>query len=44
MPNPILPDSMGKSGRARVEADFSVESEAEGISAVYAHVHSYDMG
>ena len=44
MPNPSGLSSMGKSGRARVEGGFSVESEAEGISAVYAHVHNRDMG
>jgi mannosyltransferase len=40
MPDPILLASMGKSGRARVEAGFSVDSEARGISAVYTQVHS----
>ena len=39
MPNPTLLDSMGKSGRSRVEAGFSVEREAEGIAAVYGAVH-----
>lgn len=42
MPNPTLLDSMGKSGRRRVESGFSVEREAEGIAAVYAAVHHED--
>jgi mannosyltransferase len=38
LPDPAHTLAMGRAGRARVEAGFSVEREAEGIRAVYEQV------
>jgi hypothetical protein len=38
MSNPRLTIDMGRLGRQRVEALFSIEQEAEGIAAVYRQV------
>ena len=42
MQDPIRAADMGRLGRQRVEQMFSVEREAEGVAAVYAHVWAND--
>ena len=44
MQDPVRAAQMGRLGRERVEAQFSVEREAEGIAAVYDAVWKRDSG